>query len=109
MSEKERNGQESTESTDPTEQRQKFERRRRERLHRKSMQYGIDLRKIHEDDLTVGEKDIVAVYRADLHDDEDPQRPAPKTIGLMHEIQQRYGDSTVVEIEDFSISGIESV
>ena len=70
-----------------------------------SMQYGIDLREIDRSELTAGEDDIYAVYVADLDRFEDDERPAPLTVGLMHMIQQKYGDSTVTEIDEFVYGG----
>ena len=51
-------------------------------------QYGIDLSQIDSDELTQGERDVLHVFEADLHDSR--KEPAPLIVGLMHYIQEKY-------------------
>jgi hypothetical protein len=76
-------------------------------IHRRSMSFGIDLRKIDKGELRRGEKDIYGVYIADLQrNDIDP---APLIVGLMHGIQQKYGDGSTPEAEDFTVENADRV
>lgn len=70
-------------------------------IHRRSMSFGVDLRKINKGELRRGEKDIYGVYIADLQ--RDDLDPAPLIVGLMHGIQQRCGDGSTPEVEDFTL------
>jgi hypothetical protein len=68
---------------------------------RNALQYGIDIRKVDESRLTGGEQDIYDVFKADIRGNRT-EKPEPLIIGLMHMIQQKYGDESVVQKSEFS-------
>jgi hypothetical protein len=76
-------------------------------IHRRSMSFGIDLREIDKDELRRGEEDIYGVYISDLQ--RNDLDPAPLIVGLMHGIQQKYGDGSTPELENFTMEGADKV